>query len=82
MSRFGKTEANGTQTQPTECILTGRPVTVENSVRLTLTPPYFCRVLSSQAHRITDDLRTQWAAEASGGGKAAPQARPSKAEEN
>lgn len=58
---YGRYTAGGGVEEATICILTGRTVSVQNSVRESVTgTPYFYRVISSQYHRVTDELRAQW----------------------
>jgi hypothetical protein len=65
MGRFGMKAADGTvAVEATECVLTGRPVDPENSVREMLTGTrYFFRVVKGQYDRVTDALRDEWRAE-------------------
>lgn len=70
MAKFGKYAADGSgvEVEADECILTERPLappygsyTVREPVTGT---PYFYRVLGSQYHRVTDEMRAGWQKEA------------------
>lgn len=63
---YGSYRADGSiAEEANRCILTGRPVNTENSVRERIPgTPVFYRVLTSQYHRATDELRAQWHAAA------------------
>jgi hypothetical protein len=64
--RFGKYAASGAvETEATVCVLTGRPVSPDNSVREGVSrTAYFYRVVGGQYDRVTDEDRARWHAEA------------------
>lgn len=68
MAKFGKYDSTGAvEVEADECILTGRKLTApfDNTVRERVTgTSYFYRVLGSQYHRVTDDMRAEWYKEA------------------
>lgn len=68
MAKYGKYAANGSvESEATECILTERALVApyDNTVRERVTgSPYFYRVLGSQYHRVTDEMRAGWHKEA------------------
>ncbi len=80
MAKIGKYDETGAvEINADECVLTGAHVNFENSVReRVIGTPYFYRVTNSQYHRVTDDLRAQWAKEATVNDKPAPVARAAK----
>lgn len=74
MTRFGEYNADGSvKTEADECILTGRKLgkPYDTTVReRVINTPFFYRVLGSQYHRVTDELRAEWQAEMSQPAKA------------
>ena len=68
MARFGEYNADGSvKTEADECILTGRKLAApyDTTVRERVSgTPYFYRILGSQYHRVTDEMRAGWAEEA------------------
>jgi hypothetical protein len=67
MGNYGKYASDGSvEVEATECILTGRALAApyDNTVRERVSgTPYFYRVLGSQYHRVTDELREAWQAD-------------------
>lgn len=59
---YGMRTADG-EIDANRCILTGRAVTPENSIRERIPDTkYTYRILSSQYNRVTDEMREQWRA--------------------
>lgn len=64
--KFGKyNEDESVQYEATECALTGRDVSPENSIREHVKGTlYFVRIVGHQYHRVTDEDRATWEREA------------------
>lgn len=64
MGKYGKYAIDGSvEVEATECILTERALAApyDNTVRERVSgTPYFYRVLGSQYHRVTDEMRLEW----------------------
>lgn len=70
--KWGHYKADGSVVEPTRCMLTGQLLHGKHTIRQRVEKsPYFYRVLSKYAHRVTDDQRTTWAS-------ATPKAQPDK----
>ena len=63
MGNYGKYATDGSvEVEATECILTGRALAApyDNTVRYPARGGRFFRILSSQHHRVTDEMLADW----------------------